>query len=284
MLKILITGTGGFVASALALKLAETHEVVGLDIRPREINGVTTLVCDFSLEKDLEQLDPYTFDVCMHLAAVTGFGTEEEQLAANLMGTRRLLRYLITRSCKKFVLMSSIAAAGVLGDEFKPQALPLPEEHPCLALDGYGFSKYLMEELSRFISRQDPGLDIKVIRSCGIRPDGEPREHRCVTSSFQGLLAAVSPMYITDAVRWLTRAAEAPLRPGFRLVQSAGPKACVLDPVADVMRACYGEHAKTLDLKPYERPGHEFDPVLDTTGFMEEWGVKPEVAVVDIAR
>lgn len=281
MSRILITGTGGFVGRGLAVALAEKHDVVGLDIVPHEIEGVTTLACDFSSADDLTQLNDTSFDVCVHMAAVTGFGTEEEQLSVNVLGTRLLVRYLVEKGCKKFVVNSSIAATGILGDEFVPKALPIPDDYPSQPLDGYGFSKYMMEELLRFICRNDESLDMLVVRSCGIRPEGERRDYPDSGHRVDCALAFISAMYISDAIDWITRAIEAPSKPGFRMMNSAGRTACLREPVADVMRAWYGD---SLDLSAYEQPGHEYDPVLSTKGMQEELGFVAKTPFMDIER
>jgi len=278
---ILITGTSGFIGRALAQSMAGKHDVVCLSRRETEVQGVTAIRGAFTSPDDLAKLDPYDINTLIHLAAVTSLGTEEEQLSVNVLGTRRLLRYLIERGCKKFVLVSSIAAAGVLCPEFRPLQLPIPDDHPCLDSKGYGFSKYMMEELGRYISRQDDSLDLIVIRLCGILPDDGARKYRTAKPPFDWGMAHISPMYLSDAIRCLTLAAESPLKPGYRLMNAAGPQACVVDPIPVIMRARYGDYAARLDLSYYERPGHERDPVFDTRRIKEELGFVPERKVLD---
>lgn len=279
--RVLITGTSGFIGRALAQSMADRHDVVCLSRQPTEAQGVAAIEGDFTSLDDLAKLDPYEIDVLIHLAAVTSLSTEEEQLSVNVLGTRRLLRYLIDRGCKKFVLVSSIAAAGVLCEDFRPERLPIPDEHPCFDSKGYGFSKCLMEELARYISRQDGSLDLIVIRLCGVMPDDGKREHRTAEPPFNWGMAHISPMYLSDAIRCLTLAAEAPLKPGYRLMNAAGPQACVIDPIPKIMRARYGEDAAGLDMSHYERPGHERDPVFDTTRIKGELGFVPERKVLN---
>jgi len=280
-LRVLITGTSGFIGRALAQSMADRHDVVCLSRQPTEAQGVAAIEGDFTSLDDLAKLDPHGIDVLIHLAAVTSLGAEEEQLSVNVLGTRRLLRYLIDRGCKKFVLVSSIAAAGVLCEHFRPEKLPIPDEHPCLDSKGYGFSKYMMEELARYISRQDASLDLIVIRLCGVMPEDGTREHRTAEPPFNWGMAHISPMYLSDAIRCFTLAAESRLKSGFRLMNTAGPQACVVDPIPEIMRARYGEDAAELDLSHYERPGHERDPVFDTARIRAEIGFMPERKVND---
>ena len=280
-LRVLITGTSGFIGQALAQSMAANHEVICLSRKPTNAMGATVIQGDFTSPDDQRELGSYEIDVLVHLAAVTGLDAEEAQLNVNVLGTRRLLRYLIDRGCKKFVLTSSIAAAGVLCEDFRPEQLPIPDDHPCLDSKGYGFSKYMMEELARYVSRQDASLDLVAIRLCGIMPEDGRRAHRDAKPPWNWGMAHISPMYLSDALRCFTLAAEASLKPGFRLMNAAGPQACVIDTIPEIFRARYGADAAGLDLSHYERPGHERDPVFDTTRITEELGFVPERTVLD---
>ncbi len=281
MARTLITGTSGLIGHALAQSMAEKHDVIGMSRQATDVQGITAIQGDFTSPDDLAQLDSLEIDVLIHLAAVTGLDREEEQLSVNVLGTRRLLRHLIERGCKKFVLASSIAAAGVLCEDFRPEQLPIPDEHPCLDSQGYGFSKYMMEELARYTCRQDATLDIIAIRLCGIMPDDAARTHLSAQPPFEWGMSYLSPMYLSDATRCFSMAAEARLKTGFRLMNAAGPQSCVVDTMAEVMRARYGEDAAGPDLSYYERPGHERDPVFDTRRIRNEIGFASERKIRD---
>ena len=157
---ILITGTSGFIGHALAESMAKDHEVSCISRQPTEVEGVTAIQGDFTSPDDLQKLDPNQIDVVIHLAAVTGGGSEEEQLRVNVMGSYQLVRYFVDGGCKKFVLASSIAAVGFQSPLFRPLQLPMPDEHPCLDRIGYGFSKYLMEETLALSSASERGFGL----------------------------------------------------------------------------------------------------------------------------
>eukprot|EP01050_Picozoa_sp_SAG11_P023182 SAG11_NODE_4591_length_1840_cov_2.064331_1_plen_189_part_00 len=164
---VLITGASGSIGAALTAELSvptstgdRHHLVLVSRTPPVDINlnnpAVTFLQADFAQLSgaDLDAL-PRQIDVCVHLAALTspGNGTEA-QLEVNLVGTHALLRQLSGRKgCKRFVLASSIAAVGCLCPEFRPERLPLPDEHSCQDSAGYGASKWLMEGLMHHLSR-----------------------------------------------------------------------------------------------------------------------------------
>lgn len=277
---ILITGTSGFIGRALAESMGKDHEVFCISRQKTEVAGVTAIQGDFTSPDDLRKIDPNRVDVVVHLAAVTGGGTEEELLRVNVMGTYQLVRYFIDGGCKKFVLASSIAAVGMQSPLFRPLQLPMPDEHPCLDRVGYGFSKYMMEEVSRYLARQNGGLDFINIRLASIAPDDRELAPRKVGPVGQWSMGTISYMYLSDTVRCLTLATEAVHRPGVRILNAVGTQACVEDTVPEIIRGWYGADADQIDLSHYTRPGHERDPVYEISRIEEELGFVPERSVL----
>ena len=156
MSSILITGASGFIGRSLAESMAARHEVICMSRNDPRLD-MPWVRGDFSSLEDLRRLDGKAIDVVVHLAAVTGGCTERDGILVNVEGTRCLMRYLMDRGCRKFVMASSIAAIGIQSAEFRPLQLPIPDEHPCLDRDGYGLSKYLMEEITRVLPPSEPG-------------------------------------------------------------------------------------------------------------------------------
>ena len=142
----MLIGGGGFIGRALAENMAVEHEVVCLSRRPTAVDGVEKIAGSFTDPAVSARLDGWDFDALVHLAALTGAGSEADLMAVNVLGSYTLLRYLADRGCGKLVLASSIAAVGMQSPLFRPLELPMSDEHPCLDRDGYGFSKYMMEE------------------------------------------------------------------------------------------------------------------------------------------
>ena len=281
MSRILITGSSGFIGSALSAALADQHEVIGLSRKPTSVEGVAAVEGDFANPDELHKLDPHgDIDVLVHLAAVTGRGPEQACMQVNVAGSYHLLRHLVDRGTRKFVLASSIAAVGMQSTRFRPLQLPMEDEHPCLDRDGYGFSKYMMEEITRYLSRQSDSLDFINLRLCSILPeDGQrtPIESGPVTGWGFG---SISVMYLSDVVRCLTLAVEADHKSGVRIMNVTGGQTCVADTVPELIRAWYGADAEAIDLSHYERPGHERDPVYDISRVREELGFTPARSVL----
>jgi len=265
---VLVTGASGFIGRALAPSLAQRHEVVCMSRRDPGL-GLPWVQGDFSAPEDLRRLDGFRLGAVVHLAAVTGGCSERGGLLVNVEGTRGLMRYLMDRRCRKFVMASSIAAVGMQSVRFRPLALPMPDEHPCLDRDGYGFSKHLMEEVTRYYHRQDGAIDVINLRLASVAPDDALPPPQGVGPLGEWALGAITLMAVSDAVRAFSLAVEAPLTPGVRVLNACGPRAWVSAPVSAVLRHWYGEG---LDLSWYERPGHAYDSVYDVRRIAAELG------------
>ena len=260
----LITGASGLIGNAFAQQLSEKRPVICLS--RKKIGGdVTAVQGEFHSFEDLRQLDAFPISCVVHLAAVTGGCSEEEGLAVNVLGTRRLLRYALDRGCRKFVLASSIAAAGCLSDAFMPLQLPIPDEHPCLAYDAYGLSKAMMEELTRYFHRVVPDSDFINLRIGLVERADVPHHFRAgdpLGWPFVNLARVTLPELLTA----LDGAVAAPPRPGVRVFNVVTPRANCGDPVPAVLRACLGARAESIDMSWHESPGHAYDALYATDG------------------
>lgn len=269
MSTILVTGASGFIGKALAVALAPRHQVICLSRRSPGLPDLPYIRGDFGAFEDLRQLDAYPIDIVIHLAAVTGGCFERDGILVNVEGTRCLMRYLMDRGCKKFVMASSIAAVGFQNIKFRPVQLPIPDEHPCLDRDGYGLSKYLMEEVTRYYQRQDETLDVINLRLSSVRPDENPGPPSGVRPLGQWALGSITVMVLADAVRAFTLAAEAPYKPGVRILNATAARAWASAPTAAVLRNWWGE---AVDLAYFEQPGNEYAAAYDVSAIERELG------------
>ncbi|MEZ4866989.1 MAG: NAD(P)-dependent oxidoreductase [Caldilineaceae bacterium] len=269
MSTILITGASGFIGKALATALAPHHQVICMSRRAPGLAELPYVRGEFGSFEDLRQLDRYAIDVVIHLGAVTGGCLERDGILVNVEGTRCLMRYLMERGCHKFVMASSIAAVGFQSPKFRPVQLPIPDEHPCLDRDGYGLSKYLMEEVTRYYQRQLETLDVINLRLSSVRPDENPGQPEGVRPLRPWALGGITVMVLADAVRAFSLAAEAPYKPGVRILNATASRAWSSAPTADVLRNWWGND---VDLAYFEQPGHEYAAAYAVSAIERELG------------
>lgn len=276
MSRILVTGTSGFIGKELAENLAKKHQVVGISRKDPGISKITNIKGDFALFEDLRQLDKYKFDAVIHLGAVTGGCSERDGMMVNVEGTRCLMRYLIDRGCKKFVMASSIAAVGFQSTKFCPLHLPISDEHPCLDRDGYGLSKYLMEEVTKYYQLQNSGIDVINLRLSAVCPDEKPAEINGVHPLGMWCLGGVTIMLLSDAVKAFTLAAEAPFKSGIRIMNATAPLIYAKAPTSDVLRKWWGNK---LDYSYFENPDNKYAGVYDVSLIKKELGFTADKTV-----
>ena len=181
-MKILVTGSHGYIGSVLAPLLAEAgHDVVGLDTR--FYRG-----CDFGPEvgeietvtRDVRELAPAElsgFDAIVHLAALSNdpVGDLDPALteAINHEATVRLAESAKQVGVERFVFASSCSMYGASGSDDA-----LTEEAPLRPITAYAESKVRSEEgLARLAGPGfRPGLDAERDRLRGLAPS--PPRHR----------------------------------------------------------------------------------------------------------
>ena len=268
MSRVLITGASGFIGKSLSQSLAEDHQVICMSRKDPGLN-LPWIKGTFASFEDLVQVDDYQIDILVHLGAVTGGVTERECILVNVEGTRCLLRYLMNRGCKKYVLASSIAAVGFQDRKFRPAHLPITDDHPCLDRSGYGISKYFMEEISKYCYRQSEDIDIINLRLSSVCVDNNIPPLKDISPLTEWSLGGITIMNLTDAIRAFTMSVENPYKPGVRIMNATGPKAWTSVPVAEILRNWWGDD---VDLSYFEQPGNEYDSVYDVSRIQQEIG------------
>lgn len=175
-MKVLLTGGAGYIGSHTAVELlCAGHEVVVLDNfsnsstvalqRVEHIAGrvVPWVAADVRDQAALESvLRSHRVDCVVHFAGMKAVGESVAQPLMyydnNVNGTLVLLRAMQAVGVKRLVFSSS---ATVYGD---PQYLPLDEEHPLSAINPYGRSKLMVEEILADLYRSDPSWALTVLR------------------------------------------------------------------------------------------------------------------------
>ena len=101
-MKVLITGTTGWLGGELAKKLAaQGHTVVGLARRATEIENVMSVQADLedgaSITRAINEHGP--FDVVVHLAGCLGSCDLAQAIDVNVAGTRRVVQAAADAGC-----------------------------------------------------------------------------------------------------------------------------------------------------------------------------------------
>lgn len=269
MSTILVTGASGFIGSALSAALAADHQVIAMSRSTVDIPAVTHVNGEFWSFEALRQLDKWRFDAVIHLAAELR-GPERDFVMVNGEGSRCLMRYLIDRGCRKFVMASSIAAIGCQSVQFRPEVLPIPDEHPCYDMHGYGFSKFIMEQITKYYWRQNREIDVINIRLCSvIQRDDSKRRPGGLRPILQWTVGNVTCMFLSDAIRAFSLAVLSPIKPGVRILNTAAERIWATVPTAEFLENWW---RNDVDLSFFRESGNEFRSVYSVDRLSDELG------------
>lgn len=173
---ILLTGAAGYIASHTWLALqAAGFDVVGVDDfsnsspkvleRLQELGGkpVTFERADVG---DAAAMDAvfarHAIDAVVHFAAFKAVGESAAKplmyYANNIGGLVNVLQTMKRRDVRRFVFSSSATVYG------NPVFLPYTEAHPLAALNVYGRTKLMGENILRDLETSEPGWQLAILR------------------------------------------------------------------------------------------------------------------------
>ena len=158
-MKVLITGSNGFLGKGVYQALAAHHDAVR---GTRSQNRNSFVIGDLS-RQDYAAPSLDQFDVVIHLAAkahVFGEGSSDADAfnCVNVESSLKLARSAAESGVKRFIYLSSIGVNGINSNE-----APFTEDMPPAPHDPYSMSKYKAEEGLRVIAK-GTGLEIVIIR------------------------------------------------------------------------------------------------------------------------
>lgn len=171
-MKILITGSNGFIGSNLAEVLGKKNDIIGTGTRAESFSHVDAYFqWNMAEEECPYEKIPGDIDIVIHAAACLDKDNMNEQVVAtNCMGTYRVYQLARKLKVKTCFNLSSVPVIGV------PKEHPITEKHPLNPLTMYHVTKltseYLLNQLLqegiqvvnlRVPSPIAPGMPVKTI-------------------------------------------------------------------------------------------------------------------------
>jgi UDP-glucose 4-epimerase len=168
-MKVLVTGSAGYLGSQVVAELAARRDIacVALDVRPpaQELEGVTYEVADIRAVEVDAIVARHAPRVVVHLASIVTPGKKsnrEFEYSVDVEGTRNLLAACVRRGVGRVIVSSSGAAYGYHADN--PEWLG--ESDPVRGNRSFAYSwhKRLVEEMLADYRTQHPQLEQIIFR------------------------------------------------------------------------------------------------------------------------
>ena len=173
---ILITGGAGYIGSHCCVTFLEAgHDVVVLDnlsnANPESLTRIAAITgrkiafeeADIRDQAAVERiLKAHGCSAVIHFAGLKAVGESTEKPLAyydnNVVGTLRLLTAMENCGVRSMIFSSSATVYG------EPQFLPLTEDHPLSAVNPYGRTKLMIEDMLRDLAASDPNWRFGILR------------------------------------------------------------------------------------------------------------------------
>lgn len=175
-MKILVTGSAGHLGEALALTLAPSHEVVGLDAQPSPFTTVVGSISDpAAIERAMRGVDAVLHTAALHKPHVVTH-SRGDFVATNIVGTLNLLEAAAATGVRSFVYTSTTSVYGrALSPDSGAPAAWITEGVAPLPKNIYGITKKAAEDLCELFHRK-LGLACVILRTSRFFPDEDDDE------------------------------------------------------------------------------------------------------------
>lgn len=248
--KILVTGAAGTLGTEIVRHLRS----LGWTVRAHDRVPLDPLTADEVSSGDL--LDPEHvrelvegMSAVVHAAAIPApmLGTEQEIFRNNVMSAYQVLDAAGRAGVPRIVYVSSLSALGFAysGHGVSPERFPVTEEHPYVAEDVYGLSKYVGEQIAQTVALRW-GAGVVSLRFPFLGHGERLRGHLAYVASDpgkdrQGLWAWLDTR---DAARAIEAAITRPLT-GHHAVHVVAPDSTSVVPTEELVRRYHPTSALT---------------------------------------
>ena len=173
---VLVPGGAGYIGSHMCVELLQSgHDVVVLDNLSNAsaksldaVERITQKSLTF-IQGDIRDADvlaqlfaEHDIGAVLHFAGLKAVGESVDQPVSyydvNVNGTLKLVEAMAAADCKTLVFSSSATVYGI------PEQMPITECAPTGAINPYGRSKLMVEEVLRDLHASDPSWRISLLR------------------------------------------------------------------------------------------------------------------------
>ncbi|VAW03457.1 UDP-glucose 4-epimerase [hydrothermal vent metagenome] len=175
-MNVLVTGGAGYIGSHIVIELMQAgHSVVIVDNlvnadrkvidRLETITGQPVEFAEVDVTDEVslgEVFDAHEFDAVIHMAGLKAVGESVshpvDYYLNNVGSGATLARVMAKRGVRDLVFSSSATVYGI------PDELPLTEESKLSAINPYGRTKLMLEEIFEDVAASEPGWNIILLR------------------------------------------------------------------------------------------------------------------------
>jgi UDP-glucose 4-epimerase len=169
-LRILLTGSTGYIGRAIYELLHREADIVGLDLKPGPFTHYIGNICDPSLISSLlKQTDVVIHTASLHAPHV-GHSDDADFHKVNVEGTSTLLENVIKNGIKRFVYTSTTSVYGCSGRN-EGKAIWVTEECDPHPQDIYDETKLEAEALCQSASEEGTSVVCLRVSRCFPEPD-----------------------------------------------------------------------------------------------------------------